>query len=278
MPYTLYPYTFLQICSGRIFVCLKIKLTNMKNIILLSATVFFLAGCASSQDLNKAITDAQKNVQKEIDKYTKKNKKKPLTNDEVIRGLREALNVGTNNSTASASKADGFYKNALVFIPFPPEAEKIKNIVVNLGMQKQVDDFVMTMNRAAEEAAKEAAPIFIAAIKSMSIADGFTILKGADNAATTYLHDKTSGELNTKFSPIIKKAIEKVEVTKYWNPIITTYNKIPGIEKQNPNLEQYITLKALEGLFKLVAGEEKKIRTDPLAQVTALLKRVFGKK
>ena len=254
----------------------EFKLNKMKNILLLSATVFLLFNCAIAQDLNKSLTDAQKKAQKEIDKYTKK--KKPLTNDEVIRGLREALNVGTNNSTTSASKADGFYKNPLVFIPFPPEAEKIKNTVSNLGMQKQVDEFVMTMNRAAEEASKEAAPVFLEAIKGMSITDGFKILKGADNAATTYLHDKTTTDLNTKFTPIIKKAIEKVEVTKYWNPIITTYNKIPGIEKQNPNLEQYITLKALEGLFKLVADEEKKIRKDPLAQVTALLKRVFGGK
>lgn len=229
-----------------------------------------------SQDLNKTLTEAQKNAQKELDKYSKK-KKKPLTNTEVISGLKEALNVGTNNSTASASKTDGFYKNPLILIPFPAEAEKIKNTVVNLGMQKQVDDFVMTMNRAAEEASKEAAPVFLDAIKSMSISDGFAILKGADNAATEYLNKKTSADLTLKFTPIIKRAIDKVQVTKYWNPIITTYNKVPGVEKQNPNLEQYITIKALEGLFKLIAGEEKKIRTDPLAQVTALLKRVFGK-
>lgn len=230
---------------------------------------------AFSQNVDKTINDIKKNAQKEIDKYTKK--KKPLTNDEVIRGLKEALNVGTNNSTKSASKADGFYKNPLVFIPFPPEAEKIRNTVVNLGMQKQVDDFVRTLNRAAEEASKEAAPVFLEAIKGMSISDGFGILKGADNAATKYLQDKTSGQLTQKFTPIIKRAIEKVEVTRYWNPIITTYNKVPGVQKQNPNLEQYITIKALDGLFKLVAAEEKKIRTDPLAQVTALLKRVFGK-
>ncbi len=247
----------------------------MKNIILLSATLFFFTGAVNSQDLNKVVNDAEKDVQKEINKYTKK--KKPLTNDEVIRGLKEALNVGTNNSTASASATDGFYKNSLITIPFPPEAEKIKNTVVNLGMQKQVDEFVMTMNRAAEEASKEAAPVFLDAIKGMSISDGFKILKGADNAATSYLQDKTSNDLTVKFTPIIKKAIDKVEVTKYWNPLITAYDKIPGVQKQNPDLEKYITAKALAGLFTLVAGEEKKIRTNPAAQVTALLKRVFGK-
>ena len=250
----------------------------MKNIFSLLALICFIAFTAPAQDINKTIDDAQKNAQKEIDKYTKKKKKKnkALTNDEVIKGLKEALNVGTNNSTSSTSKMDGFYKNPLIFIPFPAEAEKVKNTVVNLGMQKQVDDFVMTLNRAAEEASKEAAPVFLDAITSMSIADGFSILKGADNAATEYLKNKTSSDLTTKFSPIIKRAIDKVEVTKYWNPLISTYNKIPGVEKQNPNLEQYVTIKALEGLFKLIAGEEKKIRTDPIARINDILKKVFG--
>jgi hypothetical protein len=236
-----------------------------------------MAALMSTVSVAQNIDNIIKDVQKETEKYTKKKKKKPLTNDEVINGLREALNVGTNNATASASKTDGFYKNPLIFIPFPPEAEKIKNTVINLGMQRQVDEFVMTMNRAAEEAAKEAGPVFIEAIKGMSISDGFSILNGPDNAATEYLRDKTWGQLSEKFAPIIKRAIDKVEVTKYWNPIIITYNKVPGVEKQNPNLEQYITARALDGIFKLLAGEEKKIRTDPAAQVTALLKRVFGK-
>lgn len=252
----------------------------MKKLTLCAVMIMLMAGSATfaqtnNKDLNKAIEDAKKKAQKELDKYTGGSK---LTNDEVIRGLKEALSVGTKNSTASTSKVDGFYKNSLIFIPFPPEAEKIRNTVVNLGMQKQVDQFVMTLNRAAEEASKEAAPVFLEAIKGMSIQDGFKILKGADNAATVYLKDKTSVKLNEKFAPIIKRAIDKVEVTKYWNPVITTYNKVPGVEKQNPNLEKYITAKAMEGLFKLIAGEEKKIRTDPMARVSALLKKVFGQK
>lgn len=222
----------------------------------------------SCTEMNKVLGDAQNTINQ--------GGNKPLTNEEVIKGLREALNVGTNNSTASASKTDGFYKNPLVFIPFPPEAEKVKNTVVNLGMQKQVDDFVMTLNRAAEEASKEAAPVFLDAIRNMSIADGFKILKGADNAATEYLRTNTSSTLTTKFTPIVKNAIQKVEVTKYWNPIITKYNMIPGVQKQNPDLDQYVTSKALEGLFKLIAGEEKKIRTDPVARINDILKRVFG--
>jgi hypothetical protein len=200
----------------------------------------------------------------------------PLTNTEVINGLREALTVGTNNSTALTSKLDGFYKNPEIFIPFPAEAIKVKEKVEALGMKKQVDEFVMTLNRAAETASKEAAPIFVNAIKGMSISDGFAILRGEDNAATQYLRDKTSAQLKIKFNPIVKDAISKVNVTKYWNPIITTYNKVPFIEKQNPDLEDYITTKAMEGLFLMIEKEEKKIRKDPLARVTDILKRVFG--
>jgi hypothetical protein len=245
------------------------------KILTLIALISLITLAAPAQDLNKILTDAQKQAQKELDKY---NPKKPLTNAEVIRGLKEALNVGTNKSTAAASKVDGYYKNPLIFIPFPPEAEKIKTTVSNLGMQKQVDEFVKTMNRAAEEASKEAAPVFLDAIKTMSISDGFAILKGKENAATKYLQDKTSAQLITKFAPIIKKAVDKVQVTKYWNPLVTTYNKVPGVQKQNPDLEKYITARALEGLFKLVAAEEKKIRTDPLARINDILKRVFGSK
>jgi hypothetical protein len=203
---------------------------------------------------------------------------KPLSNEEVINGLKEALRVGTDSSTGKASKVDGFYKNALTFIPFPPEVEKVKKYAEKIGMNKQVNQFVMTMNRSAEEASKEAAPVFLEAIKAMTIADGFSILKGSDSAATQYLNDKTNAELVTKFTPIIKRAIEKVQVTKYWNPIITSYNKVPGVEKKNPNLEQYITQRSIQGLFKLLAIEEKKIRVDPLARVNDILKRVFGSK
>jgi hypothetical protein len=199
-----------------------------------------------------------------------------LTNDEVIKGLREALTVGTNNATSMVSKTDGFFKNPSIKIPFPEDAIKVKNTCENLGMKPQVDKFVLTLNRAAEEASKEAAPIFINAIKSMSISDGFSILKGADNAATKYLQDKTSAELKQKFKPIVQNALKKVEITKYWNPLITAYNKTPGAQKINPDLEEYVTLKALDGLFKMVAQEELKIRKDPAARVTDLLKKVFG--
>jgi hypothetical protein len=200
----------------------------------------------------------------------------PLTNEEVIRGLREALVIGTKNSTNRASRINGFYKNPRIRIPFPPEAQKIKKTVESLGMKSQVDKFVLTLNRAAEEAAKQAAPIFIDAIKSITIQDGFAILNGGNDAATKFLKRKTSRPLFNKFQPVAKKAIDKVQVTRYWNPIITRYNQIPMVERIDPDLDRYVTQRALKGLFKLIAAEELKIRKDPKARVTELLRRVFG--
>ncbi len=200
----------------------------------------------------------------------------PLSNDDVVKGLKEALNVGTKNSTASASATDGFFKNPLIFIPFPPDAQKVKDKAIALGQKDQVDKFEQSLNRAAEEASKEAATILINAITSMSVSDGFAILKGANNAATQYLRDKTTADLLVKFKPIVDAAIAKVQVTKEWTPLITTYNRIPFVEKQNPDLSDYVTKKALDGLFKLVEAEELKIRQNPAAQVTDLLKKVFG--
>lgn len=199
-----------------------------------------------------------------------------LPNDDIVNGLKEALTVGTNNSTALASKVDGFYKNPALFIPFPPQAKEVKDYANKIGMSSEVNKFEMTLNRAAEEAAKSAAPIFINAVKGMTITDGLSILQGGDNAATTYLKNKTTAELTQKFTPIVQAAINKVQLTKYWNPIITKYNKIPFVQKQNPDLTAYVTGKAIEGLFKLIADEELKIRKDPAAQVTDLLKQVFG--
>jgi len=250
----------------------------MKKFILSAILSSGLVACTSQQLKlsTDAVTKAAKDVAGKVGTVSPQSN--PLTNDEVIKGLKEALTVGTNNSSSLASKLDGYYKNPLLFIPFPPEAQKVKDKVDALGMKEQSDKFVMTLNRAAEEAAKDAAPVFINAVTSMSIGDGFAILKGGDNAATKYLIDKTSAELKAKFTPVVQNAINKVEVTKYWSPIINAYNKVPFVEKQNPDLTAYVTERAMQGLFKLIADEELKIRKDPAAQVTDLLKRVFGAK
>jgi hypothetical protein len=237
----------------------------MRLLTILLLTILIIPGCSGQFDLGK--------VSKEIDKTINN---KGLTNQEIIDGLKEALSIGSNNAGSSASKVNGFFGNSLIKIPFPPEAVKMESKLRSIGMGKQVDEFILTMNRSAEEAAKQSAPIFVNAVKSMTINDGIGILKGKDTAATSYLRQKTISELHMKFKPVIKSAIQKVDVTRYWNPLITAYNKIPMVEKMNPDLDEYITNKALNGLFVLVAQEEIKIRKDPAARVTALLKKVFG--
>ena len=246
----------------------------MKKFLITIVTVTITFSFCDSQDLKKLGQTVEQDAKDALG--GKKTADNPLSNDEVINGLKEALTVGTNNSTGLASKVDGYYKNPALFIPFPPDAEKVKDYAKKIGMSDQVDKFEMTLNRAAEEAAKNAATVFINAVKGMSIGDGFAILKGADNAATQYLKDKTTAELTRKFTPIVQAAIDKVELTKYWNPLITTYNKVPFVQKQNPDLTAYVTDRAMQGLFKLIADEELKIRKDPVAQVTDILKRVFG--
>lgn len=202
-----------------------------------------------------------------------------LSNAEIIEGLKEALTVGARNASNSASKTDGFFNNSLIFIPFPPEAIKVKNKLEQAGFKNLVDDFVLSLNRAAEDASTKALPIFTDAVKSMTIADAKNILKGADNAATNYLREKTHSKLVQEFTPVVKQSISKVKVTSYWNPVANTYNTLTALtggSQVNPNLEEYITTKAVDGLFVLIAKEEALIRKDPAARVTDILKKVFG--
>ncbi len=231
---------------------------------------------------------AKDEVKKDEDKIEKEVKKdaavikggstevKAPTNDEIIAGLKEALNHGTNNSTAATAKVDGYLKNPRLFIPFPPEAQEMKNKLIKLGLEKKVTEFETSLNRAAEEAAKTAAPVFLDAIKKMTVTDAMAILKGSDTSATHYLNNATNVQLYTQYKPIVKDAIAKVKVTQYWDPLVKKYNKIPGVKKQNPDLEDYVTKKAMYGLFLLVADEEAKIRKDPMARVTDILKSIFG--
>jgi len=202
-----------------------------------------------------------------------------LTNDEVISGLKEALTVGINKGSGLASKTDGFFKNPQIKLPFPPDAQKVKDKAIDLGLQNKVDQFELTLNRAAEEATKEAGPIFIQAIKDMSIGDGFAILKGEDNAATNYLRDKTTSKLVSAFSPKVKEAIDKVQLTKYWTPLTKAYNSaniLTGGSDVNTDLNAFVTERAIQGLFQLIEKEEKNIRKDPLARATDILKKVFS--
>lgn len=199
-----------------------------------------------------------------------------LTTEQVVAGLKEALIKGISTGSAQAARVDGYFKNPKIKIPFPSDVQRVEDKLRQIGLGNEVDKFVMTLNRGAEDAAKEAKPIFITAIKSMTIQDAWGILKGEDDAATQYLIRTTSGQLKAKFKPVIKSSLEKVNATKYYGDIVNTYNKIPFTEKVNPDLDDYAADKAVEGLFYLVAQEEKKIRENPVARTTELLKKVFA--
>jgi hypothetical protein len=238
----------------------------MKKIFALPLIVLLTVSCAELQDMANQVGTTTGT---------------PLSNADVVAGLKQALEKGAEHSVDVASVADGFWKNPRLRIPFPPEAEKMKNTLNDIGMSSQVDKFELTMNRAAEAAAKEAVPVFVNAIKGMTVADGFAILRGGDNAATNFLKEKTTPELIAKFQPIVVKATQEVALTSYWTPLAGAYNKttlFTGGQAINPDLDAYVTQKAIDGLFLLVADEELKIRQDPLARTTDLLQRVFGGK
>lgn len=199
-----------------------------------------------------------------------------LTQEDAAAGLKEALIKGISNGADLVSRLDGYYKNPEIKIPFPAEAKQVESKLRSVGLGKQADDVILSVNRAAEDAATEAKPVFIAAIKGMTFSDALSIVRGDERAATTYLQRTTTPELVTKFTPIIKSSLEKVNATKYWETAMTSYNKIPFITKVNPNLTEYVTQKAIEGLFIMIAKEELAIRKDPAARTSELLKKVFG--
>ena len=199
----------------------------------------------------------------------------PLSEDQVKKGLVEALIKGSEKSVQSASKKDGFNLNKSIKIPFPEDAKKMKSTLVKMGFSDQVIKFEKSINNAAELASKEALPIFVNAVKSMTINDAFSILNGNDNSATVYLKDQTSSSLYTKFKPIISNAISKVDVTKYWSDLTSAYNKVPFVKPINTDLDDYITKGAMYGLFFLIEQEEKNIRNNPTARTTEILKKVF---
>ncbi|GAO43623.1 hypothetical protein FPE01S_02_07290 [Flavihumibacter petaseus NBRC 106054] len=198
-----------------------------------------------------------------------------LSSDEIIAGLKEALTVGAQKSADKLSMADGFFKDAAVKVLMPEEAKKVEQKLRQLGMGKLVDDAILSMNRAAEEASKSAAPIFISAVKKMTLQDGLSILKGADTAATGYLRKATTPELTSAFRPVIDSALQKTGATKYWKEVFETYNRFT-LKPINPDLTAFVTGKAMDGIFYYVADEEKKIRKDPAARVNDVLKKVFG--
>ncbi len=198
-----------------------------------------------------------------------------LSNTEIVSGLKQALTVGVNNGSNQLSAIDGFFKNAAVKILVPEEAKKVESTLRSLGMSSLVDKAILSMNRAAEDAAKGSGAIFINAIQQMTITDAVNILKGGDFAATNYFKEKTTSQLTESFRPVIDKALKNVNATKHWGDVTTAYNQFSS-NKINTDLTAYVTQKAMDGIFYQVGLEEQKIRRDPVARTTELLKKVFG--
>ncbi len=198
-----------------------------------------------------------------------------LSNAEVVQGLKEALKTGTDSATFHLALLNGFYGDDIIRIMMPPEAEKVEKTLRKVGFGKTVDNAILSMNRAAEDATKYAGDIFLNSIKQMTIQDAFGILRGDDHAATNYLKRTTTSQLTTAFKPIISKSLEYVNATKYWKDVFTAYNRLSS-NPVNTDLTDYVTAKTLDGLFYHIALEEQKIRKDPAARVTDILKKVFA--
>lgn len=199
-----------------------------------------------------------------------------LTEQDASDAIKEALLNGTQDGVRQLSMADGYFGNPEIRIPLPPDATEMSERLRSIGLGNQVDQALESLNRAAEAAATEAGPIFIDAIKKMTIADAINIVRGTDDAATRYLEKHSSAGLKGKFQPAISSSLDRVSATKYWAAVTNSYNKLPMVSRINPNLPEYVTTKAIEGLFVMIAREELAIRNDPSARTSQLLKKVFG--
>lgn len=205
------------------------------------------------------------------------NPQETLSEEEIGKGLKEALSQGVEKGVTQLNKKDGYLKDPQIKIPMPDEAKSVETKLRSMGQGAKVDEAIESMNRAAEDAAAGAKDIFVTAIKNMTLTDAMNILKGADDAATNYLNKTTRQALAEKFKPVIKTSLDRVGATKHWKLVFETHNKIPFITPVNPELEEYVTQKALDGLFIQVAKEELNIRKNPGARATDLLKKVFKK-
>jgi hypothetical protein len=201
---------------------------------------------------------------------------KTNSNIDIAAGLKEALNKGVTEQVSKLTATDGFYKNQAVKILMPEELAKVDKTLRKLGMSSITDDGIKALNRAAEDAVKEATPIFVTAIKNMTITDAKSILLGNENAATAYLQNSTTKELYSKFSPVVQQSIGKVGADVIWSSIIKKYNTLPLVSKVNPDITDYITQKSLDGVFKMITIEEKNIRTNLNSRSSNVLKKVFA--
>ncbi|APY10139.1 hypothetical protein BWZ22_02330 [Seonamhaeicola sp. S2-3] len=199
-----------------------------------------------------------------------------IGNTEIASGLRQALDLGIEKQVTKLTQEDGFYKNELVKILLPEELQKVDKTLRDIGLSKLADEGLKVLNRAAEDAVKEATPIFVDAVKEITFADAKNILLGNDDAATQYLTTKTETALYAKFNPVIKNSFSKVGADTIWNNLITKYNSIPLTNDVNPDLTDYVTKEALKGVYTMIAIEEQEIRNKVSSRTTDLLKKVFA--
>ncbi|WP_100616064.1 DUF4197 domain-containing protein [Confluentibacter citreus] len=199
-----------------------------------------------------------------------------IGNEEIASGLRQALDMGIDKQVSKLTQTDGFFKNEMVKILLPDELKKVDKALRDVGLSNLADEGLKVLNRAAEDAVKEATPIFVDAVKGITFADAKNILLGSDNAATQYLTSRTETALYAKFNPIIKNSFNKVGADQIWSNLITRYNALPFTTDVNPNLTDYVTNQALKGVYTMIAVEEKEIRTNFSSRTTDLLKRVFA--
>jgi len=234
----------------------------MKKILLL-AVAFSLTSCAE--------------MQQTLNQFPQISSQIPgVGGVDIASGLKEALNKGITVQVSKLTAVDGFYKNQAVKILMPEELQKVDATLRKVGLSSLADEGIKMLNRAAEDAVKEATPIFVTAVKNMTFTDAKNILLGSDNAATNYLQGSTTTALYAKFNPVIKNSFAKVGADAVWTKIITKYNTIPLVKKVNPDLTDYTTNQALTGVFKMIAVEEKEIRNNISARTTPLLKSVFA--
>lgn len=240
-------------------VTIEVKNKIMTKKILISLFAFTLFSCAEMQQVLDQMPQGT-----------------GLSQAEIGNGLKEALNNGISKQVSKLTATDGFFKNEAVKILLPDELQKVDKTLRDIGLSNLADEGLKVLNRAAEDAVKEATPIFVDAVKQMTFNDAKNILMGDDRSATTYLQNTTSTALYSKFNPVIQNSFAKVGADKIWNQIITKYNSIPLVTKVNPDLTDYTTNKAMDGVFKMIAVEEKNIRTNLSSRTSDLLKKVFA--
>lgn len=235
----------------------------MRSKFLIITSLLVFIGLTSCDTLNQA---AQAAVQQQGTPSTL----------EIGNGLKQALEIGTGKSSDQLSAVNGFFGNAAIKILFPPEAQKAEKTLRGLGLNSLCDNVILSLNRAAEDAAKQAKPIFVDAIKQMTLQDVTNILLGNQDAATQYFKRTTTTQLSAKFKPVVQGSLNKVNATKYYTDAATAYNKVPFVSKLNPDISDYVTQKAIDGLFVEIAKEELNIRSNLGARTTPLLQKVFS--